>query len=101
MQCELLKEKSTQSFDGHVNAFYSTLSIHIDAKYAADEQWPLKTDFKVEVVHSWEYMIRQHCRQRKDFFLIENGRFGQQKMFSWQLIETKTLSILLRSNYNQ
>ncbi|KAM5582132.1 alpha-mannosidase [Rosa sericea] len=30
--------------DGRVNAFYSTPSIYTDAKYAADEQWPLKTD---------------------------------------------------------
>ncbi|XP_004306319.1 PREDICTED: alpha-mannosidase [Fragaria vesca subsp. vesca] len=30
--------------DARVNAFYSTPSIYTDAKYAADEQWPLKTD---------------------------------------------------------
>ncbi|XP_062010429.1 alpha-mannosidase At3g26720-like isoform X2 [Rosa rugosa] len=30
--------------DGRVNAFYSTPSIYTDAKYAADEQWPVKTD---------------------------------------------------------
>ncbi|XXG75009.1 hypothetical protein AAC387_Pa07g3602 [Persea americana] len=30
--------------DGRVNAFYSTPSIYTDAKNAADESWPLKTD---------------------------------------------------------
>ncbi|KAJ7971782.1 Alpha-mannosidase [Quillaja saponaria] len=30
--------------DGRVNALYSTPSIYTDAKYAANEQWPLKTD---------------------------------------------------------
>jgi hypothetical protein len=32
------------SQDGRVNALYSTPSIYTDAKYAANEQWPLKTD---------------------------------------------------------
>ncbi|KAM7251764.1 hypothetical protein ACFE04_023647 [Oxalis oulophora] len=32
------------NLDGRVNAFYSTPSIYTDAKYAADEQWPLKTE---------------------------------------------------------
>ncbi|XP_028550522.1 alpha-mannosidase At3g26720 isoform X2 [Dendrobium catenatum] len=30
--------------DGRVNAFYSTPSIYTDAKYDANEFWPLKTD---------------------------------------------------------
>ncbi|XP_077246592.1 alpha-mannosidase-like isoform X2 [Tasmannia lanceolata] len=30
--------------DGQVNAFYSTPSIYTDAKNAANESWPLKTD---------------------------------------------------------
>ncbi|KAK4747701.1 hypothetical protein SAY87_014287 [Trapa incisa] len=30
--------------DGRVNAFYSTPSIYTDAKYAANEEWPLKFD---------------------------------------------------------
>ncbi|KAG7023026.1 putative alpha-mannosidase [Cucurbita argyrosperma subsp. argyrosperma] len=30
--------------DGRVNALYSTPSIYTDAKYAADEYWPVKTD---------------------------------------------------------
>ncbi|KAJ4728881.1 Alpha-mannosidase [Melia azedarach] len=30
--------------DGRVNAMYSTPSIYTDAKYAANEFWPLKTD---------------------------------------------------------
>ncbi|KAG4927436.1 hypothetical protein JHK85_053922 [Glycine max] len=30
--------------DGRVNALYSTPSIYTDAKYAADEYWPLKVD---------------------------------------------------------
>ncbi|KAI7740716.1 hypothetical protein M8C21_023527, partial [Ambrosia artemisiifolia] len=30
--------------DGRVNALYSTPSIYTDAKYAANETWPLKTD---------------------------------------------------------
>ncbi|OMO52365.1 hypothetical protein COLO4_37248 [Corchorus olitorius] len=30
--------------DGRVNALYSTPSIYTDAKYAANEAWPLKTD---------------------------------------------------------
>ncbi|XP_022774192.1 alpha-mannosidase At3g26720-like isoform X2 [Durio zibethinus] len=30
--------------DGRVNALYSTPSIYTDAKYAANEKWPLKTD---------------------------------------------------------
>ncbi|XP_066379439.1 probable alpha-mannosidase At5g13980 [Miscanthus floridulus] len=30
--------------DGRVNALYSTPSIYTDAKYAANEQWPLKTN---------------------------------------------------------
>ncbi|KAF3440313.1 hypothetical protein FNV43_RR18597 [Rhamnella rubrinervis] len=30
--------------DGRVNALYSTPSIYTDAKYAANESWPLKTD---------------------------------------------------------
>ncbi|KAH7518968.1 hypothetical protein FEM48_Zijuj09G0227800 [Ziziphus jujuba var. spinosa] len=30
--------------DGRVNALYSTPSVYTDAKYAADEKWPLKTD---------------------------------------------------------
>ncbi|KAK9187878.1 hypothetical protein WN944_019277 [Citrus x changshan-huyou] len=30
--------------DGRVNALYSTPSMYIDAKYAANESWPLKTD---------------------------------------------------------
>ncbi|KAK8534169.1 hypothetical protein V6N12_047562 [Hibiscus sabdariffa] len=30
--------------DGRVNALYSTPSIYTDAKYAANEQWPLKID---------------------------------------------------------
>ncbi|KAJ8773047.1 hypothetical protein K2173_028224 [Erythroxylum novogranatense] len=30
--------------DGRVNALYSTPSIYTDAKYAADEEWPLKTE---------------------------------------------------------
>ncbi|KAM1014842.1 hypothetical protein ACFX14_044776 [Malus domestica] len=30
--------------DGRVNALYSTPSIYTDAKYATNEQWPLKTD---------------------------------------------------------
>uniref|UniRef100_A0A166HRS0 Alpha-mannosidase n=1 Tax=Daucus carota subsp. sativus TaxID=79200 RepID=A0A166HRS0_DAUCS len=29
--------------DGRVNALYSTPSIYTDAKYAADEKWPVKT----------------------------------------------------------
>lgn len=32
------------SQDGRVNALYSTPSIYTDAKYAANEQWPLKID---------------------------------------------------------
>ncbi|XP_076940855.1 alpha-mannosidase At3g26720-like [Bidens hawaiensis] len=32
------------NLDGRVNALYSTPSIYTDAKYAADETWPLKTD---------------------------------------------------------
>ncbi|KAM7509321.1 hypothetical protein LguiA_019774 [Lonicera macranthoides] len=31
------------NMDGRVNALYSTPSIYTDAKYAADEIWPLKT----------------------------------------------------------
>ncbi|XP_020533563.1 alpha-mannosidase At3g26720 isoform X2 [Jatropha curcas] len=30
--------------DGRVNALYSTPSIYTDAKYAANEQWPIKTE---------------------------------------------------------
>ncbi|KAG5252146.1 glycosyl hydrolase family protein [Salix suchowensis] len=30
--------------DGRVNALYSTPSIYTDMKYAADEEWPLKTE---------------------------------------------------------
>ncbi|EXC35339.1 Lysosomal alpha-mannosidase [Morus notabilis] len=30
--------------DGRVNALYSTPSLYTDAKYAANETWPLKTD---------------------------------------------------------
>lgn len=30
--------------DGHVNALYSTPSIYTDAKYEANEQWPIKTE---------------------------------------------------------
>ncbi|XP_042519982.1 probable alpha-mannosidase At5g13980 isoform X1 [Macadamia integrifolia] len=30
--------------DGRVNALYSTPSIYTDAKHAADESWPIKTD---------------------------------------------------------
>ncbi|KAG1370202.1 alpha-mannosidase [Cocos nucifera] len=33
-----------RSMDGRVNALYSTPSIYTDAKYAANESWPLKTD---------------------------------------------------------
>nr|BET03731.1 alpha-mannosidase [Allium cepa] len=32
------------NLDGRVNALYSTPSIYTDAKYAAKESWPLKTD---------------------------------------------------------
>lgn len=32
------------NLDGRVNALYSTPSIYTDAKYAANEIWPLKTD---------------------------------------------------------
>ncbi|XP_010528132.1 PREDICTED: alpha-mannosidase At3g26720 [Tarenaya hassleriana] len=32
------------NLDGRVNALYSTPSIYTDAKYAANELWPLKTD---------------------------------------------------------
>ncbi|KAK4846372.1 hypothetical protein QYF36_016462 [Acer negundo] len=32
------------SQDGRVNALYSTPSIYTDAKYAANESWPLKTE---------------------------------------------------------
>ena len=32
------------SQDGRVNALYSTPSIYTDAKYAANESWPLKAD---------------------------------------------------------
>ncbi|XP_044502294.1 probable alpha-mannosidase At5g13980 [Mangifera indica] len=32
------------NMDGRVNALYSTPSIYTDAKYAANEFWPLKTD---------------------------------------------------------
>ncbi|KAI3725915.1 hypothetical protein L1987_65711 [Smallanthus sonchifolius] len=32
------------NLDGRVNALYSTPSIYTDAKHAADETWPLKTD---------------------------------------------------------
>ncbi|GAU24694.1 hypothetical protein TSUD_323030 [Trifolium subterraneum] len=32
------------SQDGRVNALYSTPSIYTDAKYAANESWPVKTD---------------------------------------------------------
>ncbi|KAA8540621.1 hypothetical protein F0562_024460 [Nyssa sinensis] len=32
------------SQDGRVNALYSTPTIYTDAKYAANESWPLKTD---------------------------------------------------------
>jgi alpha-mannosidase len=31
------------NLDGRVNALYSTPSIYLDAKYAANETWPLKT----------------------------------------------------------
>lgn len=30
--------------DGRLNVLYSTPSIYTDAKYAANESWPLKTD---------------------------------------------------------
>lgn len=33
----------TWSQDGRVNALYSTPSIYTDAKYSANEKWPLKT----------------------------------------------------------
>ncbi|XP_054794289.1 alpha-mannosidase At3g26720-like, partial [Prosopis cineraria] len=32
------------NLDGRVNALYSTPSIYTDAKYAANEEWPLKLD---------------------------------------------------------
>lgn len=32
------------NLDGRVNALYSTPSMYADAKYAANESWPLKTD---------------------------------------------------------
>ncbi|KAL8160140.1 hypothetical protein V2J09_001677 [Rumex salicifolius] len=32
------------NMDGRVNALYSTPSIYLDAKHAADESWPLKTE---------------------------------------------------------
>ncbi|KAL9241822.1 hypothetical protein vseg_015886 [Gypsophila vaccaria] len=32
------------NLDGRVNALYSTPSIYTDAKHAADEVWPIKTD---------------------------------------------------------
>ncbi|EFJ34782.1 hypothetical protein SELMODRAFT_266756 [Selaginella moellendorffii] len=32
------------NLDGRVNALYSTPSMYLDAKHAADETWPLKTD---------------------------------------------------------
>ncbi|XP_074275154.1 putative alpha-mannosidase At5g13980 [Silene latifolia] len=32
------------NLDGRVNALYSTPSIYTDAKYAANEAWPIKTD---------------------------------------------------------
>lgn len=32
------------NLDGRVNALYSTPSVYTDAKYATDENWPLKTD---------------------------------------------------------
>lgn len=32
------------NLDGRVNALYSTPSIYTDAKYAASQSWPLKTD---------------------------------------------------------
>ncbi|KAK9117707.1 hypothetical protein Sjap_016654 [Stephania japonica] len=35
---------AAMSQDGRVNALYSTPSIYTDAKFAANESWPLKTD---------------------------------------------------------
>lgn len=32
------------NLDGRVNALYSTPSVYLDAKYAADQSWPLKTE---------------------------------------------------------
>jgi alpha-mannosidase len=43
------------NLDGRVNALYSTPSIYLDAKYAANETWPLKTgDF-------FPYADKAHC----------------------------------------
>ncbi|KAF8694238.1 hypothetical protein HU200_038373 [Digitaria exilis] len=42
--CISLQIYTPQGSDGRINALYSTPSIYTDAKYAANEQWPLKTN---------------------------------------------------------
>lgn len=55
--------------DGRINALYSTPSVYTDAKNAANESWPLKTDdFFPWVLHHlwcltlfWYYVIEQYA----------------------------------------
>jgi alpha-mannosidase len=46
--------------DGRVNALYSTPSIYTDAKFAANEPWPLKTNdffpYVVSYVHNLHHI---------------------------------------------
>ena len=47
------------SQDGRVNALYSTPSIYTDAKFAANESWPLKTNDFFPYVLSYVHNLDQ------------------------------------------
>ena len=80
--------------DGRINALYSTPSIYTDAKHAANESWPLKTDdFFPWVLHptsSLKFMM---------FLLVKNNFFWYSiiNRYAFTLIITDMLIVIMHT----
>ncbi|GAQ86088.1 lysosomal alpha-mannosidase [Klebsormidium nitens] len=74
--------------DGRVNVFYSTPSIYLDAKYEANETWPLKTD------DFFPYADCPHCYWT-GYFASRVGLKGYTRALSGYLQAARQLEFLV------
>ncbi|CAK9202875.1 unnamed protein product [Sphagnum troendelagicum] len=79
------------NLDGRVNALYSTPSIYLDAKYAANETWPLKTgDF-------FPYADKAHCYWT-GYFTSRSSLKGYVRKLSGFLQAARQVEFLVGKN---
>ncbi|CAK9863623.1 unnamed protein product [Sphagnum jensenii] len=79
------------NLDGRVNALYSTPSIYLDAKYTANETWPLKTgDF-------FPYADKAHCYWT-GYFTSRSSLKGYVRKLSGFLQAARQVEFLVGKN---